>query len=209
MSDRIESGISNLTLVPRPRPEGGSGEVSAEVFAGFMHDPTFIENERRIVSIRDQLSITLQPPTIVVTDHAESTPLREPLIRVSVAVIEILEELNFAIAAYGWNIAGSIRTSDATQAIRGLTNTHQITTALGSRKNEAWRIPQIQVELGSASADLMTIALELQTASEMETRVRFTVNAHFDRHPQVDMLSSEAATIQAEASAFVSRLVSA
>ena len=195
----------NLTLVLQAHGGRGPKQLDIEGFVSVLHEPSFVEPERRLLSLRDQVSIVFQPPGVVVIDHSTADPVRERFIQTAIQVIEMLTSHGFAIPAYGWNVTGTISDVASIPAIHRLLNETLIEEKIGA--GAGWLATQIRFVIPSTFADRTTVVLESTEVDDGEVRLMFSANAHLQRGPDTGQLEEEGARIWRDVAGLARNLV--
>ena len=207
MSKNIEVTGYNLTLIPQLQDGEVSKEFDAQDFGRLMRDSIFLEQERRVISVRDQLSLTFQPPTVVVMDHSDEQPFRQSFLVLAKAVIEILGNLGLSIVAYGWNISGRTVPNSQQKTLDSLANRSRIDSAVELAGGGNWLIPELQIVVNSPISDRTSVGLHFESGEDSVAGIRFTLNAHFDRPLSTSKLEEEGSRIWIASGELVGSLI--
>ena len=196
----------NLALVPNVNSGTGTLNLQTNELETGLASAYVTDEGARIVSPADQISIVMSPPTLAIVDHAGVPPVRD-LVRRPVATIErILGSQGFSIAAFGWNIAGSIDDVAPSAVMRKLIRDQEIDAVFSPEVDRDWFVPLIQFNAESDLAD--RIALALQTVpGEEAPELSFIANVHFERQLPLDEVVKSGDTAWAEVESLLARLV--
>ena len=196
-----------LTLTPRPPPDGGQSTVELD---RILHDPVFVEEEPgHAVSVRDQLSVLLRPPTATVIDHNGAPPARPEMVVAAVGLIEMFEASGFMVQEYGWNIQGMLNGVNPRETMSRLVDAQRLTDVLGKRE-EAWSVSQITLstDAGTAGTDRINVAIQVASEPDGQESLRFDANAHYERAPDIGHLGDEGLGVWASISDIFGQLSS-
>ena len=80
----------DLTLFSWSIAEDAPVQINSHDLAQFIDDPIVADDGERVVSVRDQLSLTIQPPMLTLTDHQGAAPARPKMVSAAAAVTEAL-----------------------------------------------------------------------------------------------------------------------
>ena len=197
----------NLTLLPQPSAAGAAVELGAEQLAQIMHDPIMSIDAERVVSVRDQLSVVIRPPSVAIVDHKGVAPARAGMVKATSAVVQMFLHQGFTPQPYGWNVQGVVVGVAPVEVMGRLTNASVVSDRL-SDAGTTWSASQLtlSMEVKPGKIDRLNLTLGVRDEPNGKEELVFNANAHHQQAPDLDHLQDEGARMWAATSEIIRRL---
>ncbi len=176
--------VARPTTLPSPAPQQPAQQLD---IGAFVPDPFRlyeVENGHEIVSVIQQLVVSLSPPRIRIADLSGSSPARPEFLTMATSLVKAMANTEIEIAAYGWNLDVLIRNADISQSSRGLFDTSRVCSFLDIGPAHPWIPKRVELSVPSHFADQLNVTL-VEESEASDADVRFAINAHFETTPNV------------------------
>ena len=184
----------DLTLFSWSIAEDAPVQINSHDLAQFIDDPIVADDGERVVSVRDQLSLTIQPPMLTLTDHQGAAPARPKMVSAAAAVTEALVSRGIEHHSHVWNVDGSVEGVRAHETMRALVDQGRISPAFGD-DSTSWSIAGIALTAEPTIAGRVFISLHISVEPDGRQTLGFRASAQSDGAPDVARLEEEAARI--------------
>lgn len=187
-----------LALFPAPPSDSAGGEIDIRDLAGLFEDGVFTEAVDRYVSLRNQTSVTFEPPVVEITDHSGLGEVTSPMRDAANRLVAVFTRSDFSIDSYMWRISGQVTDSDPDRVIGSLAIGDKLKKLGRWGEDDEWKVSLLGLEFPSKEGLQWLVFLR-----EDDESLSYTVTVRTERPFAIHNVADEWQSVWREIQEFI------